>query len=114
MKQPYRSTMQDSAIKSGAGWARVPSSREPCAFCLMLASRGGVYRSEKVAKTGFSGKKYHGDCHCVPVLVRGPEDYPKGYDPDALYDAYATARGAADSTSTPDILSALRQQQGIH
>lgn len=114
VKQPFRSTLQDSALKSGAGWARVPSSHEPCAFCLLLASRGGVYSSKGSASLGGNGKKYHGDCHCVPTLVRGPEDYPQGYDPNALYDAYSVARGAADSTSTGDILSELRRQQGTN
>lgn len=114
VKQPYRSTMQDSAWASGAGWARVPAGSETCAFCLMLASRGGVYSSKEISKFGLKGKKYHGDCDCVPALVRGPQDYPKGYDPDAMYDAYLLARDKAETTSTPDILSALRAQRGTH
>ena len=111
VKQPYRSTVQDSAIKSGAGWARVPAGAETCAFCLMLASRGGVYTSKRVAIHGHSGKKYHGDCDCEPVLVRSPDDYPEGYDPEGLYDAYSNARRQAGG-STKAILSELRKQQG--
>lgn len=109
VKQPYRSTYQDSAIKSGAGWARVPTGAETCAFCLMLASRGATYRT---AETAGRGKKYHGDCDCTPTLVRGPQDYPEGYDPTALYDAYSAARREAGSSSTKAILSELRKQQG--
>lgn len=30
-------------------WARVPSGTETCQFCLMLASRGFAYTSEKSA-----------------------------------------------------------------
>lgn len=70
VKQPYRSTMQGSAWKSGAGWARVPSGPKTCEWCLMLASRGGVYGSKELADMGTDGKKYHGDCDCTPALVR--------------------------------------------
>ena len=113
VKQPFRSTFQDSAILSGGAWARVPSGTETCAFCLMLASRGAVYLSQESAKhRGGSGKKYHGDCDCVPTLVRGPEDYPEGYDPDDLYGAYLNARREAGSGDTSAILSELRKQQG--
>lgn len=109
--QPYRDTMQQSAWASGGAWARVPGGREPCAFCLMLASRGAVYQS---AESAGDGAEYHGDCRCVPELVRDSDDYPDGYDPDALYDAYSTARQQAGSGSTGDILAELRKQQGTH
>ena len=111
VKQPYRSTFQDSAVKSGAGWARVPTGSDTCAWCLMLASRGATYRT---AETAGRGKKYHGDCSCVPTLVRGPQDYPEGYDPTALYDAYSAARREAGSSSTKAILAELRRAQGIN
>lgn len=114
VRQPYRSTIQDSAWASGAAWARVPSGSKTCAFCLMLASRGAVYHSRATAGDKRYGKEYHGECDCVPTLVRGVEDYPGGYDPDAMYDAYRQARRDADTASTRDILQALRQQQGIH
>ncbi|MGW5735726.1 MULTISPECIES: VG15 protein [Streptomyces] len=48
-----------------------------CAFCLMLASRGVVYKTRKSAQhgdyIGADGKPaYHRNCHCqpVPVFVR--------------------------------------------
>lgn len=113
-KQPYRSTMQDSAWASGAAWARVPSGPKTCAFCLMLGSRGAVYRSQASAGDRKYGKEYHGHCDCAVVLVRDSQDYPDGYDPDGMYDAYRQARRDADTTSTRDILSTLRRQQGIH
>ena len=81
----------------------------------MLASRGGVYASEEIAEFGFSGKKYHGDCDCVPVLVRGPEDYPEGYDPDAMYEDYLRARDAVgDYFDTRSILAKMREMYGGH
>lgn len=93
IKQPYRDTFQDSAVASGAAWARVPKGPETCKFCLLLASRGAVYGSESKGlwADGRIGHRYHGSCDCAVVLVRGPEDYPAGYDPDAMYDVYDVA-----------------------
>jgi hypothetical protein len=55
-----RQTVIDNAERDrkAKGWARVP---EPgaCSFCLMLATRGAVYRSE--ASGGF---KTHDNCRC--------------------------------------------------
>lgn len=113
VKQPYRSTMHDSALASGAGWARVPTGSETCAFCRFLASRGGVYRSEQVAKFGLKGKKYHGHCDCTPVLVRSADDYPEGYDPDALYDEYSAARDSAGG-DIKDIAAVMRAESGTN
>lgn len=114
VKQPYRSTLQNSAHASGLAWARVPSGAETCAWCRMLASRGAVYRSKELAQLGTNGKKYHGHCDCVPTLVRGPQDYPEGYDPGALYDQYEAGRAAADSGSPKAIVAAMREQSGTN
>lgn len=114
VKQPYRSTIQDSAWASNAAWARVPTGSRTCAFCLMLASRGGVYRTQAVAGDRRYGKEYHGDCDCVAVLVRGPEDYPTGYSPVGYYDQYSQARQDAESGDLKEILAALRRQQGTN
>lgn len=109
VKQPYRSTFQDSAIRSGAGWARVPMG-DTCSFCIMLASRGGVYSSKDVAVLGFSGKRYHGGCDCQPALVRDESDYPEGYNPEAMYGQYMRARDAAgDYFDTKAILANMRR-----
>lgn len=111
VKQPYRSTLQDSAFASGAGWARVPTGAETCAFCLMLASRGGVYHTRELARLGTSGKKYHGDCDCQPVpILRSGARMPDGYNPDGLYDQYRQARKDADSGDPKQILSAMRER----
>lgn len=110
VKQPYRSTFQNSAHASGGAWARVPTGADTCAWCRMLASRGAVYRSEGTA----DGDRYHGHCDCQPVLVRGSEDYPGGYNPGALFDQYEAARAEADSGDPKKILSAMRAQSGTH
>lgn len=109
VRQPYRSTFQDSAWKSGGGWARVPVN-DTCNFCIVLASRGGVYESEKIALLGFSGKKYHGDCDCVPVLVRDERDYPAGYDPDDLYEKYKAVHSPGDTGA--QVVAKMRKAYG--
>ena len=114
VKQPYRSTMQDSANANGLAWARVPVGPTTCSWCVMLAGRGAVYHSKELAQMGTNGKKYHGDCNCAPTLVRGPQDYPKGYDPDALYSQYEAGRAQADSGDPKAIIAAMRQQSATH
>jgi len=80
----------------GASYARVPKGKTTCAFCLMLASRGAVYGSKKSAETiRNSGKHYHTKCDCEAEPVWSADDLGRlkeqsGYDPDALYDQYAT------------------------
>ena len=110
--QAVRQTAQDSLIESaashGRGWARVPVG-DTCAFCLMLASRGYVYGS---AESAGQARKFHpyDDCQIVPE----DGDPPEGYDPDELYGRYLDARREAGSGSPKKILSALREQEGIH
>lgn len=111
VKQPYRDTFQDSAHASGGAWARVPTGATTCAFCRMLASRGAVYRSSESAG---EGKTFHGKCDCGVVLVRDERDYPKGYDPAALYDQYEAGRAEAQSGDPKKILAAMRAQSGTN
>ena len=109
VKQPARSTLAASADANGVKFARVPSGSETCAFCFMLASRGAVYLSE--AKAG-KMNKFHGKCDCQIVPVRGPQDYPEGYHPDAMYDDYARARDKVAPEGQPirvnEVLSQMR------
>jgi len=114
VKQPYRSTMQNSAHAAHLAWARVPSGSETCAWCIMLASRGAVYHSAELAKLGTNGKKYHGFCDCVPTVVKSASDYPEGYDPDALYGQYEAGRAQAGSGDPKAITAAMRQQAGTN
>jgi hypothetical protein len=62
-----RQTIVDNAKadRKAKGWARVP---EPgaCSFCLMLATRGAVYRSEQSG--GFKTHD-HCRCHVEPVFT---------------------------------------------
>lgn len=52
--------------RAAIGWARIPDD-DPCAFCLMLASRGAVFKTESAAKYRHKGGKaesYHDGCEC--------------------------------------------------
>lgn len=111
--QPGRDTVIRSASRDPMRprWARVPSGAETCAFCLMLASRGPVYLTETSAG---QMRKYHGDCDCLPTPVFARDELPEGYDPEELYAKYQEARSVAGSGSTKQILSALREEQGIN
>lgn len=66
-------------------WARVPSGSETCQFCLMLASRGFVYRSEESA-----GNHYHAHCDCR-IVPGWPGTKVEGYDPDECLERWRAA-----------------------
>lgn len=89
--------------------ARIPKGATPCAWCLMLASRGPVYASEATALASS-----HGDDKCGTAPIWEGDRLPKGYDPDGLYDIYQTGREAAGSSKPGDVLAAIRAQQGIN
>lgn len=110
--QPGRDTIAYSSERDPARvrWARVPSGSKTCAFCLLMASRGFSYTSEQTAR---GAKDYHGLCDCAPTPDWSDDPSLAGYDPDAMYDQYLEARKVAESTSTKDILAALRQEQGL-
>lgn len=59
------------------GYARTTMGLENCAFCLMLVSRGPVYRSEDAAllRDG-TGEPYHDRCDCIAVPVFDRSDWP--------------------------------------
>lgn len=86
----YNTTRDPSRVH----WARVlgHSASGNCDFCVMLSSRGAVYRS---AATAGEGHHYHDRCHCTPTPVWDGDNYPDGYDPDALYDEWQNRLAAA-------------------
>src|SRR5699024_7800187 len=81
--QSGRDTVMSSAGSNGRACARVPTGAETCDFCLMLASRGVVY---KTSSSAGELAKFHGDCDCAIVAEDGV--IPDDYDPDELYDRY--------------------------
>lgn len=72
----------DSDAKA-LGFARVATGRETCGFCLMLVSRGPVYKTFESAggsddfRDDFM-KKWHPNCDCKVVPVFAETDWP-GY-----------------------------------
>lgn len=69
-------------------WARIPVGSYTCGFCLMLCSRGAVYRKDtalsaknrvKKGLTPFVGRwgdnAYHENCDCMMVPVYSWDDY---------------------------------------
>lgn len=57
--------------KAGGRWARVPVG-DTCAWCLMLASNGAWYLSEKTA-IGADPGHYHDGCNCIAVYHANAE-----------------------------------------
>lgn len=82
-------TMRRNSKRDGLRYARVPMGGETCTFCIMLASRGFVYKS---AKTAGEGNHFHAHCRCkvVPQFdKRGRETKVEGYDPGELLGRWA-------------------------
>jgi hypothetical protein len=72
------------------GFARVPRGAKTCPFCTMIASRGAVFST---AASAGESNRWHNDCDCAIVPMRGKSDYPEGYDPERFLDAYAAGVG---------------------
>ena len=83
MKRAAGNSMLENgrADPKGPRFARVPTGSETCEFCIMLASRGFVYRSEKSAG---ALDHYHANCDCR-IVASFDADTVEGYDPDDLY-----------------------------
>ena len=78
--------------RKGVRYARVPTGKETCGFCLMLASRGFDYKSrESAGCTWGAFNRFHDRCDCR-VVAGDADTVVEGYDPDWLYDAYLDAR----------------------
>lgn len=96
-------------------FARVPAGAETCEFCLMLASRGFVYHSEKSAG-GLT--HWHSNCDCR--VVAGWDGMAvEGYDTQEIYDrwqeaidAKAAERAARNGTSDDEERDAIMRAYG--
>lgn len=99
---PASHTVAEAALDSGMAFARVP---EPgaCTFCLMLASRGGVYTRESVGAV----TKYHDNCRCLGVRVRRDgSDLPRiNRDLEKLWKS-------SSSVTMEDFAEALAKRRG--
>ena len=102
-----RDTIISSAGLNKRMFGRVPAGSDPCAWCLMLASRGFAYHSEEDAKP--MRKSHYGECNCEVV----PDDgqIPEGYDPDAMYKIYESVHARFDNDR--DVAQKLRHKYGL-
>lgn len=70
--------------KSRIRYARVPTGIETCTYCVMLASRGFVYRDEEVA-----GHGDHRGCDCLIVPGVAGSTTIGGYDREQMLELYS-------------------------
>lgn len=105
---PSRATIAENAQRDRARFARVPVGAKTCAFCSMMSSRGFVYNTRDTAGA-FSD--WHDDCDCQVVAEWDRESHGiEGYDPDAVYRMYLSARDAVGSGDPYAVLAEMRRQ----
>lgn len=95
-------------------FARVPTGSETCDFCLMLASRGFVYRTESTASMGH----VHSSCSCR-IVPGWPGMGVEGYDTSEIYDRWqrrigdmAAERAERNGTSEEEEYDAIMRGYG--
>lgn len=91
VKQAGADTMMKNAKRDRAQWAWIPSG-DTCAFCLMLASRGWQYASEKTL-TGNHAQHIHAHCDCQFMIRFDNKTNVEGYSPEKYKDMYYMADG---------------------
>lgn len=88
--------------EAGMRFARVPTGRETCGFCLLLASRGFDYSTREAAgDIGARYNSYHSHCDCT-VIAGDERATVDGYDPDWLTKVYQDARAAVEPSARAD------------
>lgn len=87
------------------GYARVLTGLENCAFCVMLASRGPVYRSRESAGDP-EMRVFHKGCDCKVVPVFNTQDWPGRAQYKELAQLW---RDATRGYSGKNALNALRR-----
>ena len=100
MDQSVKRKYRDAITGSAERWARVPTGSYPCPWCVMLASRGFVYRSEEAA--GGHGQ-YHAYCYCALIPAKDSKSaHIDGYDPDALRELYRKGEGIGEQSESKE------------
>lgn len=93
------------ADRQARGYQRVTSGN-PCAFCVMLAGRGPVYKADT------AGFEPHKHCACTPEVVYGNTWRDQNRAHKATYDdaqAWASEAGQMPTGTANDQLNALRR-----
>jgi len=118
--QPGRDTITLNAAKDPVRprYIRIPAGPNPCAFCVLLASRQLNAKFSGYASAARAGgtdaTKYHKHCECVAVPVF-PGDDPADLSPNMsdYEDMYSKARADAGSGDTKAILASMRKLHGL-
>lgn len=96
-----RATMHHAATgdPKRTRFARVPTGAETCAWCMLWASRGFIYRTEASAQ--FTRSHFKCDCQIVPSWSKTPRI--RGYDVSKYEDMYkATIKSLEEDESLID------------
>lgn len=113
--------------EQGVTWARWAQD-DACAFCALLATRGGAYRTQfsatlttgagtrpsRQGKRG-TGEKYHDNCRCVavPVFEGLDYEYPSKTDEWASLYADAVKNLPSGARDTKAVLAYMREHGGL-
>lgn len=108
VRRNARASMVDNCRREGVRWARVPTGKDTCAWCFMLASNGFVYKSAATADAGW----HRGcDCRIVPDFDGGTT--VEGYDPDGMaarWRACARTVGKDPDGTNEDVRRAIMRE----
>lgn len=96
-------------------WARQLTGADNCAFCVMLASRGAVYKYQSTAvgrklrpgQNGDLGYRYHDRCDCIAIPVYSSKSWPGKAESERLYRVWLRATKGYGGI---DALNALRRE----
>ncbi len=87
-------------------YARWPGNPDPCAWCVLRASRGAIYWSESTAERGD-----HIKCGCKITPIFPGEPLP--YQRKPYMAQYLAGADVADGPGRKALLSAMRKANGI-
>lgn len=105
VKYTGQTTLIQNAARDGAEAAWIPSGRETCPFCIILASRGWEY-----VKEGASVEHLHSNCDCSYMIRHRSDINVAGYDPDKYLSMYNNAEGNTSAEKIKSMRRALQEQ----
>lgn len=88
VRRPAHETIVDNSARDRRWKPKFALIAHPgaCRYCVGRSGLGAFYKTDSSAKAAVS---FHGGtCRCVIAPVKGPETYPKGYNPEALREQY--------------------------
>lgn len=95
----------------GMRYARVPTGLETCTYCVMLASRGFVYKDEQSA-----GHANHRGCNCLIVPGIPGKTTIEGYEPNVLrelWHEYEEIDGSLPRDEEGEILTGASKERAL-